>query len=565
MDKNSAAFLLSSLLERAQRDGTVSVSNVDISALSFAINLLKPDLSAQLLQANNTIENREPEPEPQPEIKHALTAPAPTNITPTIPTIVEPHLLEVELNLTANQNQSKSNWLLCLDFGTAMSKAFATGSNQQHLDLELGTAAGKSGHTVPSSIFISDSGKVFFGFDAIERSQGTQTGRVRLDSIKEWLSLRIEGDLDDDNCVLSESMNPTKYRLTQGDLIRIYLAFLTDMAEIAMVSRGVDESDARFVQRRFARPCWSDPRQTEWVDREMRKMLAEAQILADTFKGRWQKGVTVQEFFSALSQIKQLNSTPLNLIQNGVPEAVAVAAAGAFIQTENIRDVFMVVDVGAGTTDFGLFITLRDNFGDLIRVFQVPGSIQGMKQAGNKVDQLLRGFILTRERIDASDIGGQMIVVDLSKKIRLLKEALFKNGQVEYVLANDSSGTITLDAFLNDVNVRRFAQEIDLGFNRALNGVDRSYFQWMHELGLTMHIVLTGGGAQLPMIQSLAAGYIEIQGFMFRRELMNSMPDWFENESEELKAVYPQLAVVVGGAETDLPETANGPIVIAAV
>lgn len=71
------------------------------------------------------------------------------------------------------------------DFGTAMSKAFAQSENGQHFELELGAEAGQEGYAVPSSVFITDEGKVLFGFEAVEVSQELDdSNRMRLDSIK---------------------------------------------------------------------------------------------------------------------------------------------------------------------------------------------------------------------------------------------------------------------------------------------------------------------------------------------------------------------------------------------
>lgn len=562
MDKTTAAFLLSSLLERIERDGAVgSVSRHEKTALTLAIGLLGPDDSTGSIQKSytqneGTVDDLALKRQALPDAK-AEQVPPTKQVQQTPPASAE-----VDLNLSSihDGSQSSNGWLLCLDFGTAMSKAFASAGGNKHLDLELGAAAGKVGFTLPSSVFVSDAGRVFFGFDAIEKSEGLlEGGRERLDSIKEWLSLRIEGDLDGDSCVLQATMNPTRYRMTQGDLIRIYLAYLTDMAEIAMTRRGVEQ--ARQVQRRFARPCWTDPKQTEWVDREMRKMLADAQILADTFTGRWQEGLSVQEFVSALSQIKKLSSKPIHLIQDGVPEAVAVAA-GAFAESENRRDAFMVVDVGAGTTDFGLFVSVKKSEDDEdVKVFQVPGSIQGMKQAGNTVDRLLRAFIQKKESIDTSDTTGKMIVSGLSSGIRGLKEALFKTGRLEYVLADGTAGSITLDEFLDDHNVKKFSEAVNAGFKKSLLDVDPSYLNWLGLDGVRLHVVLTGGGAQLPMMKSLAQGVVEVNGHRIVREAVNAMPYWMEDMPEELKAVYPQLAVAIGGAEEQMPETLNGPAI----
>ena len=82
--------------------------------------------------------------------------------------------------------------------------------------------------------------------------------------------------------------------------------------------------------------------------------------------------------------------------------------SGLYPDMENLRDAFMVVDVGAGTTDFGLFVVTRRSEDDDVQVFQVPASIQGLMQAGDKVDNLLRAFIAQKESIDTADNAGRM-------------------------------------------------------------------------------------------------------------------------------------------------------------
>lgn len=453
--------------------------------------------------------------------------------------------------------------LLCLDFGTAMSKAFATVFPDEYLDLELGAAAGRSGYTLPSSVFIADDGRVHFGYEAIERSQGlTDSGRQRLDSIKAWLSQQNEGSLDGEARVLSKAWNPTDHNLTQGDLIRVYLAYLTDMANHALAAYEVDgKSFGRYVKRRFARPCWPDPQQAKWADKLMREMLAEAQVLADTFSGRWGGGIDVAELKSALEQVRVLPKRPDYLIGDGVPEPVAVAA-GAIGDAENLRDAFMVVDVGAGTTDFGLFISTRrpGTEDDEPRVFQVQASIHGLMQAGDKVDGMLRAFICKHESVDNSDTSGQLIQADLGRRIRGLKETLFKTGSLEYALADSTVGRITLAEFLADPTVQRFGQLVEEGFRKSLQAVDDTWLKWLAMDGVRLHVVLTGGSSALPMMQALATGPIEVKGFKIMREAVDPKPDWMASAPDEIVAVYPQLAVAIGGAAEELPETLTAPL-----
>lgn len=564
MDKKTAAILLASLMERIERDQSIgTVSSLERQALQIALKSLDGDGEPA------SISYPAPEPTSTVSASHGSTNGAvipPDTGTPIVvdeaPAAANTAMLSPKVPLVLNSVErdevTDPKVLMCLDFGTAMSKAFATVFPDRYLDLELGKEAGRQGYTLPSSVFIGDDGKAYFGFEAIEMSQDlVDSGRERLDSIKGWLSLRREGNLDGDACLLQKAMNPTDYKLTQGDLIRIYLAYLTDMAEKALSSQFAS-ADPRHSKRRFARPCWPDPAQAKWADKQMRTMLAEAQILADTFSGRWSGGIRVAELKGAVDQIKSLGKRPDYLIDDGVPEPVAVAA-GAIADSENLRDAFMVVDVGAGTTDFGLFISTHKPEDDELRVFQVPASIQGLMQAGDKVDGLLRGFIAGREAIDPSDTSGKLILADLTRKIRGLKEALFKSGQLEYALADGTVGKVQLNEFLADEKVQRFGQAVEAGFKKALEAVDETWLRWLAMDGVRLHVVLTGGSSPLPMMQALGKGPIDVKGHRILRQAVDPTPEWMKDMPDELLTVYPQLAVAIGGAAETMPETLTAP------
>jgi len=563
LDKKTAAILLASLMERIERDQTIgTVSSMERQALQIALKALDgegepaatshpaPKPTSPTSARNDTTNGAvlPPDTETPILVAEAPAAPSTAIFLPKAPLV---------LKSVEREEVTDPNVLMCLDFGTAMSKAFATVFPDQYLDLELGTEAGKQGYTLPSSVFIGDNGRAYFGFEAIEMSQDlVESGRERLDSIKGWLSLRREGNLDGESCVLEKTMNPTGYKLTQGDMIRIYLAYLTDMAEKSLEYQGIEEP--RHVKRRFARPCWPDTAQAQWADKLMRTMLAEAQILADTFSDRWSGGIDVAELKGAVDQIKSMGKRPDYLIDDGVPEPVAVAA-GAIADSENLRDAFMVVDVGAGTTDFGLFISTHKPDDDELRVFQVPASIQGLMQAGDKVDGLLRGFIAGREAIDQSDTSGKLILADLTRKIRGLKEALFKSGQLEYALADGTVGKIQLNEFLADEKVQRFGQAVETGFKKALEAVDETWLRWLAMDGVRLHVVLTGGSSPLPMMQALGHGPIDVKGHRILRQAVDPTPEWMEAMPDELLTVYPQLAVAIGGAAETMPETLTAP------
>ncbi|WP_246099415.1 hypothetical protein [Methylibium rhizosphaerae] len=565
MDKNTAAILIASLMERIERDQVIgAVSSLERKALQLALLALQAGGDADASAAAEPVANA-PSPASAAVTGGNGTSPipnAPTSVniedkTTSTPKIASLPQVSLALGSIEREEVTDPEVLLCLDFGTAMSKAFATVFPDKYLDLELGTEAGRQGYTLPSSVFIGDDGKAYFGFEAIEQSQDlVDSGRERLDSIKGWLSLRREGNLDGEACVLKPAMNPTGFRLTEGDLIRIYLAYLTDVAERSLAFQSVKEP--RYAKRRFARPCWPDAAQAKWADGLMRSMLAEAQILADTFSDRWAGGIPVGELKSAVEQIKAVGKRPEYLIDDGVPEPVAVAA-GAIADSENLRDAFMVVDVGAGTTDFGLFISTHRPEDGEIRVFQVPASIHGLMQAGDKVDGLLRGYIAQRESIDLSDNSGRLILADLNRRIRGLKETLFKTGKLEYALADGTVGEVKLDDFLADDKVMRFAQAVEAGFKKSLDAVDETWLRWLAMDGVRLHVVLTGGSSPLPMMQVLGKGPIDVKGHRILRQAVDPRPQWMNDMPVELEAVYPQLAVAIGGAAETMPETLTAP------
>lgn len=565
MDKKTAAVLIASLVERVERDKSIgAVSSLELRALQIA-SLVLQDADESDFSLAGLGEAPAPSPTPPASPVDVRAASAPTvseapctdDILMRTPKASGLPVVSLSLGSIERDKVTDPAVLLCLDFGTGMSKAFATVFPDQYLDLELGKEAGRKGYTVPSSVFIGDDGKAYFGFEAIEMSQDlVDSGRERLDSIKGWLSLRREGNLDGKACVLQKSMNPTEFRLTQGDLIRIYLAYLTDVAEMSLACHGIEEP--RYVKRRFARPCWPDSVQAKWADQQMRCMLADAQILADTFSGRWAAGISVGELKSALEQIKVRGERPEYLIDDGIPEPVAVAA-GAIADSENLRDAFMVVDVGAGTTDFGLFVSTHRPDDEALRVFQVPASIHGLMQAGDKVDGLLRGFIAQRESIDPSDNSGRMILADLTRRIRGLKETLFKTGNLEYALADGTVGQVNLEEFLSDDKVKRFAQAVEAGFKKSLEAVDETWLRWLAMDGVRLNVVLAGGSSPLPMMQALGKGVIDVKGHRILRQAIDPRPQWMQEMSAELESVYPQLAVAIGGAAETMPETLTAP------
>jgi hypothetical protein len=549
MNNTSVQLLLENLLDRIELDAVSgkwrlgTISSKEKLAIELALKAVSGAAESATVSIAQSESDSATETTPVPETK----AIAPETQAPEPPPQVALNIRSLEITEPENPEIT-----LCLDFGTAMSKAFAM-KGDTPIELALGKRAGARGYPVDSSLFISDDGILFFGPQAVSKgAQTAEAGRVRFDSPKARLSMGGQGDID--RMKVGLDINPTNISISEGEMITLYLGYLTDLA----VSELEEQGASRYVIRRFARPCWDDARNV-WAEKLLRKMLAQAQILADTFHGRWQDGIPLAEAKAALDGLKELASVPEYLLDHGVPEPVA-AAASLMVRDEAQREVFLVIDVGAGTTDFGLFLLQHNPNKDICRVHSIPGTIQYLPQAGDLIDGLLKRFILDQAGIDPNDHQyGRHVAIDLQGLIRQHKETLFRDGILEVALANHTKAVVMLDDFLTSNNVKNFCKQLGDKTAAVLASVDTLPGVWrqlvldvMDDRGL--NVVLTGGGASLPMIKDLANGVLSVLGRNVMRKPSQQVPEWIEEGYPQFSSQYAQLAVAIGGASPDLPD-----------
>ena len=461
-------------------------------------------------------------------------------------------IIAANLNLTSlNYDKPEDeNIVLCLDFGTAMSKAFAVFAEDkdviENLPLKLGKRVSSSGHIypMPSSLWIDNEGLIYLGDRALALSElDNSSERQRFDSIKKAL---IQGMLeaDPDKIPVEKGINPTSVPFSNGDALTVYLAYLTDIACSELENT---HSVSRYVYRRFALPSFEESRR-KWGEKMLATTLAKAQILADTFHDRWNEGIPIQEIRSAIDQIKGLPRLPNYLIGSGVTEPLA-AGTSRLRKEEQTRGLVVVVDVGAGTSDFAMFHVSEDPDRDIYRAWSIEGCNRSLHQAGDTLDTALQQVILEKAYIDPSHPDFSYIIPQLRMKLREFKEQLFREKTLSYYLSNGDRGIVELDSFLENPMVQRFSENLIKTFNEVLERADESFFRRFDGEELT--VVFTGGGATLPMVESLAEGDCEIRGFVLDKEAADLVPEEFLGD-EELSFVYPQLAVAIGGAQPNI-------------
>lgn len=564
MNKDTARALLESLLDRMDaqegkwRIGTISA--LERAALEVALReLTRDDAAASEMPMTGTDGQSVTAPViPLPTDAAPATDPGPSDLpaaplvsvseteTPTRLTVLNKRVLD----LSAPGDQDV---ILCLDFGTAMSKAFAMRTNNTPVELALGRRAGASGYPVESSIFISNEGVLYFGPQAVRRGMdAAESGRLRFDSLKSRLSMGIQADIN--HIPMGREINPTDIPVYEGEMITLYLAYLTDLATSELESRQV----SRYVLRRFARPCWDSGR-NEWAEKLLRKMLAQAQILADTFHGCWESGIPLSEAKAALEKLRELDRLPDFLLDRSVPEPVA-AAASLMLKDQAQREVFLVIDVGAGTTDFGLFLLQHNPYKEVCVVHGIPSSVQYLPQAGDVVDSLLKRHICELAAIDPEENHyGKHVAAELQSRIRMYKETLFRDHILEVTLANQTVVTVELNAFLELQTMRNLARLLETKVASVLNSLESMdpvhrdlILEIIHREHL--NVVLTGGGATLPMIEALAEGVVEVFGKKIMRKRTAAVPAWIREQYPQFSSQYSQLAVAIGGANSELPD-----------
>ena len=460
-------------------------------------------------------------------------------------------------------------WTLCLDFGTAKSKAFAATNAEEDpelLPLPIGKADNDmdgSVHEVSSSIWIDDDGLLFMGSEAVKRGINygiahEDSTRRRLDSLKQEISqLHPESDHAQLDQKLLKEVDPTS-TLTFSDAIIIYLAYLTDLSTTELELES--GAKARYVRRRFTLPWWNEE-QRRWAGEFLSKGLMRAQLLADTFHGRWRSGVHVDEIKSALEDAaapaKKLAWMVLTEPEGGVLEALAAASARIW-SDRYARDIMVVVDVGAGTTDISLFWVVQGTPPARQQVQSHEGlqSRQAwpiepcgtaIRQAGDTLDSLMVAELIRKANLGADMALRRRVSVGLYlMSVRRLKETMFGTGELSVVLVNDSTVKLTREEFMNLEGVKSFEQRIRREIEEQLVRVHQS---WEKAAIHGITLVLAGGGSSLPMIRNLANKQWKIGNREVACRLATDVPDYVaESFESDFIREYSRLSVAMGGA-----------------
>lgn len=435
--------------------------------------------------------------------------------------------------------------ILCIDFGTSFSKAFACidskGAIPDIIDLPIGQYGGGDQLLLTPSEMLIDDGKIYFGGYARKVFDDSQASVDRLiDSIKQYMTLgadvtnlakiRVDSDKDPDQ------------KLFQRDILVLYLAHLTRLTEKALEDRGHTAN----IRRRFTHPAWAGVNKKRNED-EMRQMMAEAIVLSRSFGDSLLNSIPLESARAALDQLKAMkDDLPFDLIAEPVREATAAGAGALMSAAEDRRETYLILDVGAGTTDIAGCYCINNPDWKTARIFEVTSASDAILSAGNVLDNALAMMILEKASIVQGTTEYRAAAAHLRREKRIYKEQLFANGLLLAELPTGEIVEIKEDDFL--------AYGPVVAFESAIRKLITKSAEALAGDETRIAFVATGGGARLPIIRKIAEDGVHLDGKHIRFSWREPAPEGLGSVYPDLVAPYPQIAVAVGGALPNLPE-----------
>lgn len=525
VDEKVAKALVHSFLQRLVKDGfvlTSAISDIDKQAIRFFV---QTDFPAQASTLQPGVTKEEP----------ARQAP------------IEPKVPRRALDFSCLEAAPSLDVVVGVDFGTAYSKASIWAQYEDHpRPLELLTSAiGTKGLLLDSTLYISEQdNRLYFGPTAIEVSmKEDHPARRRFDSPKQVLSIetiealhsRTERDID-----------PTQL-FTKRELLTLYLAYLSAMISDKLRLMGVESH----ALRRFAVPVWKESQVAE-TSRMLRQMLLDAQIIADSVAlDDWKRGLGVEDAKAILTELRSalLDADPrranARFIDRHVLEASAAAAAVGE-QLINRRPVALVMDVGAGTTDIGLYYFVFPDGASEIQPKVAPfaNGALNKKIAGDRLDGLLFDFISHKGKLNAAD----PVAFRAKRDIRLIKRDLFLKRAIQIEGIDDVQ--ISLDEFIGSRPVRDYSAALRAAIVELVNRVGPDAIKG--EDGL--FAVLTGGGASSAIFDTFFDQPFEVSGGKVTFRPKAAEPEWLAAIDPAYVQIFPQLAVAFGVSAPNLPD-----------
>jgi hypothetical protein len=371
---------------------------------------------------------------------------------------------------------------LCIDFGTSSIRAvYRDEKNNKHV-LPIGLVTGAKSideASIRSEIHIDAQGKrLKYGEHAFVAKAKLAPSSYYESSPKLWL-------LELDNL---DKPAFTGLKVTRRELLTGLLAYGIFGAKEAL--RRIQIAHPKVLQDiRIAHPVWREDLSRR-ANQEILQIGYAASQLAE--QGDWGD--------APLSTLRSYFDQPYTGSlhpRSDVVEPVA-AALELLIRKVNLREICAVVDVGAGTTDIGLFYSVVTG-GHADRLIPLS-TTRSVFKAGNEIDEVLYRILAKK-----SNTTDQLRLYDVRTRIRQIKEFLFANGFVQ-----ELGVRVSLDEVERHSDILKMAQEIRTCFEESILSYSGTIIDFNN--GSPIRIVMAGGGGNVSFIRSALSKPVIVGG-----------------------------------------------------
>lgn len=363
---------------------------------------------------------------------------------------------------------------LCIDFGTSSIRAVRRQPSGKLKTLDIGrvTKSKLDDASIRSEIHVDGNRRyVRFGERAFVARKDTGTPALYEASPKLWL--KEPGRLGDEG---APGLGVTREQLLSG-LLAYALRAAADADEIG-------ESTLKSVDIRIAHPVWPAQVKTA-ANAALARICAQARQMA--FQREWGT-VTVTSLLEHVQAPASPRAAAVDVV-----EPVA-AAAELLPSEENLVRMCAVVDVGAGTTDIGLFLSLVPDGASKVRskLYRTGDPVSVFK-AGNVVDEIVLKLLEARAKKPSA-----VALADVRARIRGIKETLFKDGFIQ---------ELGCDVHLKDLQThpeaKAMATEIRVELLRLVQANAKTITTWLdkpvHSVS-RLDVVMAGGGGSIDFV-----------------------------------------------------------------